>query len=751
MRTRLGYGLGIAGAATALILILASRSAAMEPPGGGPQRPAADAARSKSDDKDQDARALEELLSAFGEAIRKANPEKIVASFDAERMVDEVKKLGGFAGLKPGQEKEVAKAFATGLGEGFVRFASLIRWSRHEIKQVKYSDDRREAVLTARHWDDEGDSSKFRWWVQKRDGRWRIYDFEDLNTGIRSSVILGTLSGKGLPGAAISKSFERVIGAAQAMQQLDVDTAGKELRAVARVKFPPPLDALRRMLEGVVAFARDEPEEALKQFDRAESLRADLPILHYLRAVVHNGLGNHEKALAHARKYVELLGDDANAYAEIGDALMELKRPTEAAAAYRKGLDDYPDSVENFEGLRKALPAGKKAELGDHFARMSKPGERFEELVEDALLSDDDETAAALIAAYRKKAPDNPAVDYYAARVRILKNDIPEGIRLFKAALARVKDADKRDEYTEGFLDAMVEAGKPVEAYHAAPDADRAFRSLAGSLAAGKDEKPLRRLIDAHRKQRPNDPWLHFYTGQAELIAEDYARAERAFAAGAVQAKHADDQERFRYWQVHARCKAGKGLSAYGEIGPPKATFDQLAEQFADDEDARQLEALVAAHRKADPNDRDLPFWEAEAKWFGREYEKAVRLLVEHRRTILANKERRGTFEDRLVRSLVRLKRFDEAVKEARAADPDEGGLLLQAVAHAAAGDLVRTAEALDRCVKDGGYPVEAFYDDPDLGQALRGERFRELRKKYPEPKDPEAPLRRPCGEEDEE
>src|SRR5205823_6228323 len=142
-------------------------------------------------------------------------------------------------------------------------------------------------------------------------------------------------------------------------------------------------------------------------------------------------------------------------------------------------------------------------------------------------------------------------------------------------------------------------------------------------------------------------------------------------------------------------------------------------------------------HRKADPRDPDLPLWEAEVYWLREDYASAVEVLTRQRETVLEGEANRRKFEDRLIRSQIRLGRFDEAVRGA-----DAGGKvspLLRAAALAAAGDVTRTGQALDGLVRQH-YGPAAFYADPDLGPALRTAPFAPLRQKYPEPTPPADP-----------
>jgi hypothetical protein len=243
----------------------------------------------------------------------------------------------------------------------------------------------------------------------------------------------------------------------------------------------------------------------------------------------------------------------------------------------------------------------------------------------------------------------------------------------------------------------------------------------AGSLAK------LRALIDAHREKCPNDPWLWLYSGELKTKSRDYDGADKDFVAG-MKMPVEDEvlRNRFRSSRVFARFKAGKALEAYEQIGPRKQTFDQLTELLADENDAACLQELVSAHRKQSPDDADLPRWQAEVHWLKKEYAPCAELLLKNQELLAENYQLR----EHLIRSLIRLKRFDEAVVEAE--KPKVGGFH-RLIAHACAGNVARVETDVEQLTKEGFSPA-SFYADPDLGPALRGDKFRALREKYPEP-----------------
>ena len=203
------------------------------------------------------------------------------------------------------------------------------------------------------------------------------------------------------------------------------------------------------------------------------------------------------------RRAIQIIGDDAHTYRQIGVAAEKLGRRDEAVEAYRAGLVEEPAVARNLHGLRAVLPAGQKAELGDWLAKMVSPRGEFNTLVTESLGDGDEESVDVLVDAFRKIAPGDPAADFVKARLNIRRKKVNIGIAQFKAAIKKVENEDDRKEQVVLFLDDMLAAGKSVEAYRAAPDPTLAFVYLVGKLEGKPDRaNELRRLMMEHERRK---------------------------------------------------------------------------------------------------------------------------------------------------------------------------------------------------------------------------------------------------------
>jgi hypothetical protein len=171
----------------------------------------------------------------------------------------------------------------------------------------------------------------------------------------------------------------------------------------------------------------------------------------------------------------------------------------------------------------------------------------------------------------------------------------------------------------------MIDAGKTVEAYHALPDASRAFRMLASDLREVGDLADLDKLIAAHRKRQPNDVALLRETGEQLIGARKWDEAARTLAEGVKKARP-EERADFRANYVFAMQKAGRGLEAL-QAEPDAATFMQLANGMAFDKKGKELTALIDAYRSKAKDDARLLIYEIRAKALMGQANEALTLL----------------------------------------------------------------------------------------------------------------------------
>jgi tetratricopeptide (TPR) repeat protein len=499
---------------------------------------------------------------------------------------------------------------ATTLGPALAKEAPLMAWKDFEIRKVKILPAG-EALAVVRHGTAEGLTLKMRWWLVRRPAGWKVYDFEDLDMGTRVTTMMGVAAAAGPERAReIGRATAALRDVFVAVNAEDADTAERKLKEANAVRLPRRIDAVRWLATGMVRLLRGQFREALRALDQAAACNPDVPALDLLRGTAHNGLGEWATALRHLDTYRDLLGDDATVCRQRGDALRGLGRFRESAAQYRKALDYNPKEADAFLGLLHSLTEkDRRDDVPARFARLDNPRETFVACAE-SLHEEHDGTGLEQVAlAMRKIDPNFAPAAYYLALARAWAGRSADAVPLFRFALAREKDAKKRSAYVTGFLQAMLQGGKPVEGYSAAPAPREAFRRLAADLKQAARTPDLQRLVAAHARKDPGDPLLPFYRAEGYVLQGKYPLAEKSFAAGMAKPPDPATLATFRASRVLARFHAGRALSAYREIGPRDDTFAQLAALLFDARRHADLQKLLDAHARAQPGSADAARW----------------------------------------------------------------------------------------------------------------------------------------------
>ena len=204
---------------------------------------------------------------------------------------------------------------------------------------------------------------------------------------------------------------------------------------------------------------------------------------------------------------------------------------------------------------------------------------------------------------------------------------------------------------------------------------------------------------------------------------------------------------------VYAMYKAGRGLEAYESIAPTAATLRQLVHLAWRDKDADVLAGLAEAHGRACPADAGLPILRARAAFLRHRYADVVRLLRGGDwKAMLDAAPAAWEVEDLMIRSLLRLGRFDDALSCAESSTRRDGDPWFEAVVHAATGNVERAIRSMQACAARGNSPGE-LYADPDAGANLkevsnpatsglepRADAFAPFRRLFPEPQAASAP-----------
>lgn len=694
--------------------------ASLAVPADGPfkQLPAADVA------------AIRAVLDSTAKALKDKDGEAMRKLADVDAAVGAIERQKILGKLDAGSRKKLRQALESKMAQGLVDAAENAGWTDLSTRQIRAGSSENEAIATVRARTAEGSQARLRVWLTKSKAGWKLFDWEDDELPIRMTTIAGMLFPSEAPGHVSSRrNFPFVVQAAQCAADGDMDKAGQMLDRIHDTAFPPSVDSLRWLLCGLVESANGHNGEALKCFDKAEAQTGDMPSLIYHRALVHAKLNEIDRTLALAKTYVERFGDDAEVLALQADALIDLGRPAEAAAIYRRALAEDPASVAALAGLSQILPRADRGEIALRFSKLKEAGDIFPELAETLLEDKDDTALEGVIAAFRKLSPNEVLNDYYAAQLLVLRGDYDDAAKLLKASFPKVKDDDLRQQFGDRFIETLLLAKKPLEAYAGAPESKRAFRAVGEQLVKDEQAEQLEQLIARHRQRLPSDLWLPYFSGQLRMLRRQFDDAEKSFDEGMKAPIDDATRESYRSARVETMFLAGRALDALKLIGPEKKTFDQLATLAAKAEQDSVLQKLVDMHAKTQAGDADLGLWDAEILWLRRDYAKAAQTLSKHRLPISGRRSSNKQFIDRMVRSLLRCGDSAAALQEAQVYDHREKDPFYVAVALSNEKAVDNLFEAIRACVNHG-YALDDLRGDPDIGRAMRAPKLRAMLEK---------------------
>jgi tetratricopeptide (TPR) repeat protein len=689
-----------------------------------------------ADPNDPEVKAVRETIERLGSAFVSRDGSAIDRLFDVERLYQEIARNSRMPTLSAREERGFIQGLKQGLVNGLKNNADLMGFTSVDLRQCRFAADRNEAIAFTRVTSDQG-AQKFRWWLVKRGDQWLIYDFEELSTSIRACASIGGVmdaAGKDASKALQFKQQAELINAmSRALIEGNVEQAEQHAAQIQTDVLSVPFQALVLMLNGTVQLHRGQFEKALQLFDQAEQLQPDMVLLHFTRAVAHNGQGKFEEARQAIEKYLNLLGSDADGYEQLGIALRGLNRKDEAIAAFRKGLDDDPDSYDNLWQLAVLLPPEGKHEVGERFGKMPHQADFFDTLYEQ-LRWQDEVSCRQIVDHYAKLAPNSPKVASFRANELFDQEKFEAAAQQALAGHATADDSEKTS-LRHLYCRAMIRLDRAGAAYQELGHSAEAFETLASWLSRLKKLDALAELITSHRDRSPNDPWLHFYSGVVALHQQRTEEALQQLRSAIDIASDDQLRNRLRYLTVGELFDAGQSLAAYDQFEPKAAVFQQLASRAFVADQPDLLQQLVDAERRRDPNNLELGYWEIELAYLKKDYAATLGLAQRRREAVRgAEDENAYSVSNRIIRCLIHLQRFDEAEQEvAKLKVEDNEPTWYNTLLSAGRGNVAQTEANITELVAQEYEPAE-FYEDDILGPALRSEPFKAVREKYPEP-----------------
>lgn len=362
--------------------------------------------------------------------------------------------LPGANRLQRFQTRSVAaESLAMNLGT-----ANRAGYRRREVRLIRsISPD--DAVILLRHWDDEGNALRERWWVTRRSGTWKVFDHENVDFAMRSSATYAALLTAAFGGDFAATDFITDVEAVNGfIHDGNLGEAERRLQRLSPRRYSGPIESYRIFHRGLLLSARDKDAEALAEFDKAAREQPASAAIDLHRGVALNQLGRHDEALRAISAFRDVLGDEHSVSVQMGNAFYGLNRREEACVAYRRALDFNPANASALGALIDMLPhADPRADLGPRFLKLSDPGKEYAALAEACIERRDGASLAALATALREIAPERADAAFHLARARLWQRRARPAVEALEAARKAESDnATRAEQEKEFFTDAAL-------------------------------------------------------------------------------------------------------------------------------------------------------------------------------------------------------------------------------------------------------------------------------------------------------
>lgn len=355
---------------------------------------------------------LEAFFTGFGKACMESDAKGITHLISPDAMIQSLidRKL-----LTVRDEKQHI-AYRAGLSKGLSSYSlafSQLGFNSFKISRIEKKGPR-QVLVYARHWNEGGWYwSRLRWWLFKENGAWKIFDYENLDCGLRATTLMGCMF------AEIKEPWiQPVVRLFRKQMELNQSEDGisdlePEIKTVLTHRLPPEIECAVLLIRVSILLEREEVDEATAVIDRIESLGMDVPATLYLRGSLLMSQELSEEAIKQFEKYASRLGWDSDIHEMVSDCNY-LSGNKEAALEHAlKGLEDQPGSYSCLASATVASTPGQITDLEARFQAMPEVEDAYEVALDYAIEVEEFDVARALFEIFKKNLPDSELIEYY--------------------------------------------------------------------------------------------------------------------------------------------------------------------------------------------------------------------------------------------------------------------------------------------------------------------------------------------------
>lgn len=494
------------------------------------------------------------------------------------------------------------------------------------ICRLHLRSDHGEAELYLRQRLADGPILLTHFWLCKREGAWRIREFELSDTGRRLLALW--IARESITGDARIQ-FDEATNAIDEADLLTSDGSYDRVEAVLapvdKIQVDTDMEVLRWIVKGRVHLEKHDFDQAGACLAKAEALRPDSAVLKNERTKWFLRQRKFAEAYAAAQRHQDQAGPDADIFDDMGRALFELGNVPGAIAAHRRGMQENPQAFYNLTSLLSIKPNLVCRELDEYFSHVRLEVDEFENLADELSLEQAYAALESLIARFRQLDPSSHRCDAVEAEMFAARRQLTRAAALFQAGMLK---HGKKGNFQERYLDCMLELHRGIEGYRAARDADAAFNYLANEAddAANYHRGLLAELIAAHRERSPRDPMLIYYEARGKQRDREHLAAAELLLKGMKEVA-GTDRWRWQNRYVESMLLADRPLEAYEAANWQGELFEELADNFVRRGQPDRLDKLLALRQKSHPQDQRLTAYRARLLLLQDKPQEAVDLL----------------------------------------------------------------------------------------------------------------------------
>ena len=379
-----------------------------------------------------------------------------------------------------------------------------------------------------------------------------------------------------------------------------------------------------------------------------------------------------------------------------------------------------------------------------------------------ALLSEDEpEEAANYLARLRKNAPGKPIYDFLDAQISLSLEKYDEcltHLNKFTEALGEdstttwlagsahlgLKDSERA---REAFIRGLTEAPESVENlvglaktlpendrrdilkyYRKAARPDLNFEELIVTIDDEFSNPQLTlKLIAIYEERFPKDPNIGYYRATTYLKeVEDAQKAIAAMEPFMKNIEETEDSDAYIDLFADAISATTNVIQNFQIIAHHPYAFEATLEHLYWLDKSTDMKTLIGHYLKDKPENHISAGYLASAEFIDKRYPQTLAAIDKF---LTFNEAERANTSDIRIRSLLALKRYDQALKEAQWVDQDDLPFYTGLV-HITRGDIEKAERAIKTCLEDY-YDIWDFLEDEDYARALKHPTLKKLRETY--------------------